>query len=481
MTRLGPAAPASPPRRPEEIGIVHLGLGAFHRAHQAVFTEDAMRASGRWDWGIVGVTQRSDRVLRQLAPQENLYTVVERGEGAAAPRVVGALRGVLNGNAEPESVLDWLARPSVRVVTLTVTEKGYRHDAASGELDLTDPEVAADLTGRTPKTVVGQLVGGLRRRMTGGGGPITLVCCDNLPSNGRFLHRLVTRFCAAAGLAEVSDWIERNVRFPSTMVDRIVPPTTEADIAEVAGELGYTDEGLVVAEPFAQWVIEDDFAAGRPAWERAGAVLTSDVEAWERLKLRVLNGSHSLLAYFGLLAGHAHIADAVADPVLRTACEAMIADDVLPVLRPPAGVDVLGYRQTTLTRFANRALRHTTAQVAMDGSQKLGPRLLTTVADARAAGHTPRWIPWVLAAWMRHVLDPRDATGKPVELRDPLAAELTSAAAGARSPREQAARLLGMRRVFPGDLDPVLAERVLTAHETLATGDLRAALKDNAF
>jgi fructuronate reductase len=277
MTRLSTQVLAKPLARPDDVGIVHLGLGGFHRVHQAVYTEDAMLATGDRRWGIIGVTQRSDRVRRQLEPQDNLYTVLERGEGAAAPRVVGALSGVVDSSAVPEL----LARPSVRVVTLTVTEKGYRHDPSTGELDLADPEVAADLTGKQSRTVVGQLVHGLSRRA--GGPPVTVVCCDNLPGNGEFLRGLVHSFCRAADLGPLSDWVDENVRFPSTMVDRIAPATTEADRVEAEQALGYRDEALVVTEPFSQWVIEDDFAADRPAWDRVGAVLTPDVQPWERL------------------------------------------------------------------------------------------------------------------------------------------------------------------------------------------------------
>lgn len=429
--------------RPESTGIVHFGLGAFSRAHQVVYTEDAMLATGDRSWGVLGVSNRMRGVLE---PQDYRYTVLERGEGAAAPRMVGALSGVVRGEDVPEL----LARPQIRVVTLTVTEKGYRHDPATGKLDLGDPEITGDLTGKQSKTVVGQLVHGLRRRV--GGPPLTVVCCDNLPGNGEFLRGLVESFCHAAGLGALADWIGDNVTFPSTMVDRITPTTTEDDLREAERELGYRDEALVVTEPFRQWVIEDSFAGDRPAWERAGAVFTADVEPWERLKLRVLNASHSLLAYFGLLLGHATIAEAVGDPVLRDACSGMITDDVLPVLDAPT--DAVEYGRTTLARFANPALRHTTKQVASDGSQKLGPRLLGTATDLRTRGREPRWIPYVVAAWLRHVETTED-------LRDPLAEEL---------------RTDPLRRVLPDD--PDFRGQVLAAHRQLVHEDPRAVLKE---
>ncbi|MBO0826281.1 MAG: mannitol dehydrogenase family protein, partial [Streptosporangiales bacterium] len=291
-----------PPAR--RVGVVHLGVGAFHRAHQAVYTEDA------GDWGICGVTQRSARVARRLLPQDGLYAVLTKGPGAGDARVVGAVREVLVGPDDPASVVARIADPAVRVVTLTVTEKGYRRDPATGRLRRDDPEVAADLAGRTPRTVVGQLVAGLDARRCTDAGPLTVVCCDNLPSNGPALRALVGDYVGDDGLAA---WIAGSVRFPATMVDRIVPATTDADRAEVTRLLGVVDDGAVVAEPFSQWVIEDDFAADRPAWEKAGAVLTADVAPYETVKLRMLNGAHSTLAYLGALAGHEHIADAVAD------------------------------------------------------------------------------------------------------------------------------------------------------------------------
>ncbi|HVV24397.1 MAG TPA: mannitol dehydrogenase family protein, partial [Pseudonocardiaceae bacterium] len=266
----GPAAQMPDVPRPDLVGIVHLGLGAFHRAHQAVFTDDAMLATGDRSWGICGVTQRSDDVLRRLAPRDNRYTLLERGPGAAPPRVVGSILDVLPGHRDPAAVVAAIARPSVRIVTLTVTEKGYRHDPATGELDLADPEIRADLAGRPPRTVVGQLAAGIAAR---GAAPLTVVCCDNLPDNGRFLRGLVERFTGADAPAAV--------RFPATMVDRIVPAATDADRAEAH------DDAVVVAEPFRQWVIEDDFATDRPAWDLVGAEFTADVAPWERLKLRV--------------------------------------------------------------------------------------------------------------------------------------------------------------------------------------------------
>ncbi|MEV0055271.1 mannitol dehydrogenase family protein [Saccharopolyspora shandongensis] len=451
MTRLSLASHHGPDPRGLSTGIVHLGLGAFHRAHQAVFTEDATRATGDTGWGIAGVSQRSGRVIGQLAPQDGLYTVVERGVDVAPPRVVTALRATHDGAADPEGTTRWIADPDVHVVTLTVTEKGYRHDPTTRRLRLDDPEIRADLGGRAPRTVVGQLVRGLQRRLAAGAGPLTVISCDNLPSNGALLRGLVREFAAAANLPEAIAWADERVRFPSSMVDRIVPAATETDIAEAERLLGYRDEGLVVCEPFRQWVIEDSFAGPRPAWEHAGAQLVADVEPWEELKLRILNAAHSLLAYLGLRAGHRSIADAVRDRALASACRRLFAEDVLPSLDPPDGIDAAAYGEQVLARFANRALPHTTRQVAADGTQKLGPRLLATIRARSAQGKQASWAALAVAAWALHVLDPRDASGATIDLDDPLAAELAALIDG-RTGLEAVRRLVSAENIVGPDL-----------------------------
>ena len=436
-----------------QIGIVHLGIGAFHRAHQAVFTEDAAVATGEPGWGVCGVTQRSRTVVDQLLPQDGLYAVLERGFGEPTVRVVGQVSEVLFAGEEAGRVLDHLADPDVRLVTLTVTEKGYRR-TADGRLDLADPVVVADLAGGSRSTI-GQLLRGFQARMHASAGAVSVLSCDNLTDNGAALRRLVLDFCLALPSAEgeaVGAWVEENVAFPSSMVDRIVPATTDADRAEAAELLGVRDAGLVVAEPFRQWVIEDAFAAGRPAWEKAGADLVGNVAPYERLKLRMLNGTHSLLAYLGALRGHPTIAQAVEDDVLATAARALMAEDVAPTVTVPGGPDVAAYGRTVLERFANPALRHTTAQVAMDGSQKLPLRLLGTVRDRLAAGADPTWASLAVAGWMAYVARRSDTNGRPLPLDDPLGPVLLRAVDSATDPTVVVDRLLGVREVFGDDL-----------------------------
>ncbi|HSR26695.1 MAG TPA: mannitol dehydrogenase family protein [Candidatus Eisenbacteria bacterium] len=437
------------------VGIVHLGIGAFHRAHQAFHTELAAAAAGSADWGIAGVTQRSAAVRDQLVPQDGLYSVLERGPGAAPLRVIGSVREVLSGAADPDAVAERIADPAVRVVTLTVTEKGYRR-AADGGLDLADAGVVADLAGAPPRTVVGRLVRGLQRRYASGGTPVTVLSCDNLVGNGRVLHGLVGDFLGALPAAEtagLAEWVGSSVRFPSCMVDRIVPATTAEDLAEARAVLGLEDRGVVVAEPFSQWVVEDDFAAGRPPWERAGVVMTDDVAPWEAVKLRMLNATHSLLAYLGALRGHRTIAQALADEDLAAAADALMAEDVAPTLRVPDGLDLDGYRRDVLERLANPALRHRTVQVAMDGSQKLPVRLLGTVRDRLAAGVVPQHAALAVAGWMVYVAARRDVLGRDLPLDDPLADRLRAAAdVGGDDPRRLVGSLLGVREVFGEDL-----------------------------
>ena len=313
LATLGQLEPAfAPPVDPRalSVGIVHLGLGAFARAHGLVFTQAAIAATGDTGWGYCGVTQRSRTVLDQLAPQDGLYTVLVRSGSTARPGVVATARELLFAGDSADLLTDRLAAATTRLVTLTVTEKGYRHDPATGRLRVTDPEVVADAAGRPPVTVAGQLVRGLAARRAADAGPISLLSCDNLSGNGDVLRAVVLGFCELLPDDGLGQWIAEHVAFPSSMVDRMVPATTDADRLETSNLLGLVDEGVVVAEPFSQWVVQDTFAAGRPSWDLVGATLTADVTPYERIKLRLLNASHSTIAYLGALAGYDYIPEA---------------------------------------------------------------------------------------------------------------------------------------------------------------------------
>ncbi|MBO0836135.1 MAG: mannitol dehydrogenase family protein [Actinobacteria bacterium] len=464
--------------RQRHIRIVHLGIGAFCRAHQAVYTE----ACG--DWASCGVTQRSPRVVAQLEPQDGLYTLLMRDGTALRPQVIGSIREVRYAGADPAAVVARIADPAVEIVSLTVTEKGYRHDPATGMLHLQDPEIAADLAGQPPRTVIGQLVAGLAARAAAAV-PMTVLCCDNLPANGATVRGLVLAYARGyaarhAAASRLPDWIAEHVAFPATMVDRIVPAATDADRTEAARLIGLHDLGTTVAEPFSQWVIEDTFAGSRPAWENAGAELVRDVAPYEKVKLRMLNGAHSALAYLGGLAGHEFIATAVGDDALAACAHQLMTADAAPTLDPPAGLDLHGYAADVLRRFGNSALRHRCVQVAMDGSQKLPQRLLGTVADRLSAGASPGWAALAVAAWMRHVWTGRADGGRPFPVDDPLAGLFQSRVAaagvsaddtGAASASPVAGALLGVRAVFGELADSAPFRDLLAEHLTRLARD----------
>jgi fructuronate reductase len=418
----GPLRPLVDPRE-VTAGVAHLGVGAFTRAHQAVVLERAMAATGSTDWGMVGVSQRSSAASDALSAQEGLYTVSEiEDNGPGGPRVVGALRGAVFAGKAPSAVVDRIAHPATRMITVTVTEKGYCCAPGGWDLDLEHPGIRADLAGRPPRTVVGMIAAGLARRRHEDA-PLDVLSCDNLPHNGAVLRDLVMTFLDRSGDSPTRAWVQDKVRFPSSMVDRMVPATTAATRAHAASGLGLHDACAVAGEPFLQWVIEDDFA-GAPPLAAGGATLTHDVQPWERLKLRVLNASHSVLAWHGALRGLPEIAVAVAHPPLGPLVESLVLVDIVRVVSPPTGVTVTGYLEQVLRRCGNRGLHHRTLQVASDGTAKVGPRLLEPAAEALAAGHVPEGIASGVAAWWLVTTRDTDFTGRPLSVEDPTADRL---------------------------------------------------------
>jgi fructuronate reductase len=414
-------------------GIVHLGIGAFARAHLAAVTETALQVSGDLGWGIVGVSLRQRDTHDALAPQAGLYTLALRdaapdGTPREALQVIGALMQVLVAPDDPRAVLQRIAHPDTRIVSLTVTEKGYHHDPATGALRLHDPDIAHDLQNpEAPRTTLGFVVRGLQRRMQRGLPAPTLLSCDNLPASGDTLRGLVLAFAQQLDGA-LQEWIAVRCTFPNSMVDRIVPRTTDADRERIAARLGVRDAWPVVAEQFLEWVIEDRFAAGRPAWElggnNGGARFVQSAEPFERLKLRMVNGSHSTLAYLGFMAGLKTVDAAVAAPALRRFVDALMRDEIAPTLPTLPGLDLADYRARLLRRFANPALQHQTRQIAMDGSQKLPQRLLGTFADRLRQGKPIDRLALAVAAWI-HYLRGTDESGQAYDIQDPLADALT--------------------------------------------------------
>ena len=460
-----------------QTGLVHLGIGAFHRAHQAVMTEKVLAAGDR-RWGIVGASLRSPATRDALRAQDWLYSVVERDAECEKVQVIGALRGVLVAPESPAALVAALCDQHVKIVTLTVTEKGYCHAPATGDLDVANPEIRHDLMNRTvPKTALGFLVAAIGKRRSAGIGPPTLVSCDNLFANGRTLKRLLVQFASECE-PELACFIEAEVACPNTMVDRIVPATTDADRRHVSELLGLEDAGPVVTEPFRQWVIEDYFPGGRPEWERGGAELVADVTPYELLKLRLLNASHSALAYLGAVAGHETVAEAMGDAGIARFVDALMQAEVAPVLSVPPSFDIAGYSLALLARFRNPALRHRTHQIAMDGSQKLPPRILGTVRGRLARDLTIDNLALVVAAWMRYVQG-RDDRGRSHQVQDPMAGELErKCAASGNDPDQLAAALLGVEAIFGRDLplDPRFHGPVTRALRCLVERGVKATL-----
>ncbi len=434
-------------RRVLQPGIVHLGIGAFARAHMLPITDAAIAATGDTRWGVVGVSLRQPETHDALAPQDGLYTLALRDEAGTRLQVVGSLLALRVAPEDPDAVLQALSAPATRIVSLTITEKGY-HAA---------PDGAADFLARA-----------LQRRRAAGQGGITMLSCDNLPSNGQVLRRVVLQRAAALEPG-LDAWIDGSCSFPSCMVDRIVPRTTDADRGQVAAALGVQDAWPVVGEPFMDWAIEDRFVAGRPDWTAGGARFVPAAEPFEQLKLRMVNGSHSALAYLGALRGLPTVDRAVADPALRGFADALLRDEVQPTLPPLPGLDLDAYRARLLQRFANPALQHRLLQIAMDGSQKIPQRWLGTVRERLAAGQGIDRLALCVAAWLRFI-DGADEQGQALPLDDPLADAL-------RVARRAPDGGLGFAPVF-GDLaqTPAFVDAVQSQAGQLARGGVCAAL-----
>lgn len=453
-------------------GIVHLGVGAFHRAHQAVYVDKCL-ADGDLRWGIIGASLRSPDTRDALGPQDGLYALaVQDGDGEHLS-VVGSLLELLVAPENPAALVSRMADPATRIVTLTVTEKAYLRTSGGG-LDLENADVKADLADiSAPRTVHGFIVAALRQRFAAGIAPFTVLCCDNLPANGATLRRLVLQFANAFDAA-LGQRIATEVAFPSTMVDRIVPATTDDDRARISQALSVDDAWPIKTEPFMQWVVEDRFTMGRPDWERFGVTMASDVGPYEDMKLRLLNGAHSGLAYLGVLAGLPTVAAAFGDADLRRFVD-MLWGEAIPTLPSDAGLDPVTYTTALAERFSNPALRHLTAQIANDGSQKLSQRVLAGARENIRAGRRSNALMLVVAAWIAAC----EARGKSLEAKhfsDPLDGELAAIFARNSGTAETVRAVFAIAGfALPEKDDPLAA--ITTQHlETIRTSGVRAAI-----
>jgi fructuronate reductase len=423
-------------------GIVHIGLGAFHRAHQAVFTQRALEADFG-PWGIVAVNLRSPEPVEALEAQDGLYSITVRSEEGDRSEVIGATVDWICAARDPQRVLDTLADPQIKIVTLTVSEKAYGLDPVTGGLDRAHPAVAADLqAGEAPVGVLGFLIHGLRLRYVAGLPPFTVLCCDNLPSNGKVIRRLVLEMADIIEPA-LAKWIAAEGAFPCSMVDRIVPAATGDTRSRAAGLLGVSDSLALDTEPFLQWVIEDEFVSGRPSWQAGGAIFADNVEPYEKMKLRLLNGSHTLLAHLGVLNGLDYIRDVMAVPELAAKARTHM-QEVVTTLDPVPGIDLPAYMDELLARFSNPTIAHRNIQISLDTTQKLPQRLLSPALDALAKGESGAATAYAVGVWMA-------AVAKRGDCDDPRRDEVLRAASAMAEP-DLSAPFFAILGLFSPDL-----------------------------
>jgi mannitol 2-dehydrogenase len=431
-------------------GIVHIGVGGFHRSHQAMYVDRLLEQGQAREWGIcgVGVLPSDRRMAEVMAAQDGLYTlVIKHADGSLEARVVGSIVEYLLAPDDPEAVVERMADERTRIVSLTVTEGGYNVSPVTGAFDATHPDIAHDLEqGALPRTSFGLVTEALDRRRKRGLAPFTVVSCDNIQHNGDVARRSFSAFAALRDPG-LGAWVAEEVPFPSSMVDRITPATTDEDRAEVAERFGIDDGWPVVCEPFTQWVLEDRFNLGRPPLEDVGVQVVDDVEPYELMKLRLLNATHQALCYAGLLAGYRLVHDAAHDPVFRDFLLGYMGREAIPTLRPVPGIDLRRYCADVIERCSNPAIRDTLARLAFDGSERLPKWLLPVIRENLAAGRDVRLSAAVVASWARYA-EGVDEQGRPIEVVD---SRRESLMANARRQREDPLAFVADRGVF-GDL-----------------------------
>jgi mannitol 2-dehydrogenase len=435
-------------RRDVSTGIVHIGVGNFHRSHQAMYLDTLMNGGAALDWGICGIGLQASNIRMRdaLAAQDGLYTLVMRhGDGTWEPRVIGSIVEYLFAPDDPEAAIEKMAAPTTRIVSLTVTEGGYSLHAVTGEFDPSDESIVADLRAETaPRTVFGLVTEALARRRARGIPAFTILSCDNIQGNGHLSRHAFTAFARLRD-PELADWIAGHVCFPNCMVDRITPTTTDEDRAELSRRFGIDDQWPVLCEPFTQWVLEDDFTDGRPPLEAAGVQIVPDVEPYELMKLRLLNASHQALCHPGQLVGYRFVHEVTADPVFARFLLDYMTTEAIPTLRPVPGVDLAGYANELIERFSNPEVRDTVARLCANASDCIPKFLLPVIRERLAAGQPFTRSAAVVASWAR-CAEGTDENGQPHELDDARAAQLRAAAI--RQRRQPTAFIDGNRAVF---------------------------------
>ena len=431
-------------------GIVHIGVGGFHRAHEAAYLDQLMNEGKALDWGVtgVGLLAQDRRMHEVMTAQDCLYTlVVKHPDGSLHPRVVGSIIAYLFAPDDPEAVLELMADPGIRIVSLTITEGGYLVNQITGEFDADDPGIRQDLrVGSTPSTAFGFITEALSRRRARGVPPFTVMSCDNIPGNGEVALKMISAFARLKD-PELADWLEREVSFPNSMVDRITPVTTEADRALLAERFGVEDAWPVVCEPFMQWALEDSFSSGRPSFQDVGVQMVHDVEPYELMKLRLLNASHQALCYLGYLAGYRYAHEVCQDPVFTSFLLGYMDHEATPTLAPVPGVDLQQYKLQLIERFANPEIRDTLARLCAESSDRIPKWLLPVIREQLATGGEIARSALVVAAWARYA-EGQDEQGQPIEVVDRLRDQLI---ARARGQREEPLIFISDRDLF-GDL-----------------------------
>lgn len=429
-------------------GIIHIGVGGFHRAHQALYLDQYFHQNPDSDWGIcgVGLLEFDQRMRDALNSQDCLYTLVERSPESDSARVIGSITQYLFAPENRQAVIDALAHPNCRIVTLTITEGGYYYVEGSGEFDVNHPTIQHDLQHPDqPIGVYGFLTAALDRRRKQGLTPFTVLSCDNLQGNGNIVRKMLTTFAELRD-PELGRWMADQVAFPNCMVDRITPATTPSDLEMVRAQFGIEDAWPVVAEPFLQWVVEDKFSAGRPELETVGVQFTDDVHPYEMMKIRLLNASHLLIGYLGTLMGYSYVHETMADSLIRQAVEQLM-EEVTPTLQPVAGIDLSQYKRTLIERFANPKIRDQLPRVSLNGSAKVPKWVLSSLRDKLQQDGAIDYLSLTIAAWFRY-LKGQDDQGKPISIDDPMAEILSQRA---RSGGSDPSHLLGLSELF-GDL-----------------------------
>ncbi len=464
-------------------GIVHFGVGGFHRAHQAMYLDALMNKGLALDWGICGVgVMPFDATMKDvMARQDCLYTLVLKDpDGTWEPRVIGSIVQYLFAPDDPQAVIEKMADPATRIVSLTITEGGYNFHHVTGEFDADNPAVAADLVpGATPATTFGLITEALARRRDRGLPPFTIMSCDNIQGNGHMAHKVFTAFARLRGSAwgddALGDWVEQNVPFPNSMVDRITPATTDEDRADIANRFGITDGWPVVCEPFTQWVLEDHFVDGRPPLERVGVQVVDDVEPYELMKLRLLNASHQGLCYFGYLAGYRLVHDVAQDQLFARFLLAYMENEATPTLSPVPGIDLDAYRRQLIDRFSNAGVRDTVPRLCAESSDRIPKWLLPVIRENLAAGRDVALSAAIVASWARYA-EAVDEQGRPIEVVDRLEESLVEAA---RRQRTEPLAFVSNRELF-GDLvdDERFTQPYLAALDSLHTAGARSTLEE---